>query len=30
MVFVGIGSFVVVFLTAILWATSRHADEHHH
>lgn len=23
-------SFAVVFLTGILWATSRRADEHHH
>jgi hypothetical protein len=25
-----IGSFAVIFLSSILWATSRRADEHHH
>jgi hypothetical protein len=30
MALVVIGSFVVLFLGAILWATRRPADEHHH
>ncbi len=30
MVFVVVGSFAVIFLTGILWATSRRADEPHH
>jgi len=30
MVFVVVGSFAVIFLTGIIWATSRRADEHHH
>lgn len=30
MVFVVVGSFAVIFLTCILWATSRRTDEHHH
>jgi hypothetical protein len=30
MVFLVIGSFAVIFLTAILWATSRRTEEPHH
>lgn len=30
MVFLVIGSFAVIFITTILWATSRKADEQHH
>jgi hypothetical protein len=29
MVFIVIGSFAVIFLTGIIWATSRRADEPH-
>jgi hypothetical protein len=29
MVFLVIGSFVVIFLGSIIWATSRQPDEHH-
>jgi hypothetical protein len=29
MVFLVIGSFVVIFLGGIIWATSRQPDEHH-
>jgi hypothetical protein len=28
--FLVIGSFVAIFLSGIIWATSRRADEHHH
>jgi hypothetical protein len=28
-VFLVIGSFVVIFLGSIIWATSRRADQHH-
>jgi hypothetical protein len=30
MVFIVIGSFAVIFLTGIIWATSRRADEAQH
>jgi hypothetical protein len=30
MVFIVIGSFAVIFLTGIIWATSRRADEPQH
>ena len=30
MALVVIGSFAILFLSAILWATRRPADEHHH
>jgi hypothetical protein len=29
MVFLVIGSFVVIFLGSIIWATNRQPDEHH-